>query len=100
MLRAGAGELRVNGEPAWVYFERCPRGAGDFLRRLLEMGNVAQVLARLDGVVYVVGSSPECKRQARAVAHALARAIWWHDGDLRKMLKGRGYGGTRVRGNK
>jgi small subunit ribosomal protein S9 len=97
VLRPGSGTLRVNGEPVWEYFKSAPSDARGFLHRLLKVGEVQQTLAQIDGFVRVEGSGPESKRQARAVAHALARALAGQDSGLGKRLNRMGFGGVRVK---
>lgn len=97
VLRPGAGELRVNGQPVWEYFEKAPTQARGFLRRLLELNEMKQRLAQMEGIVRVQGSSPEFKRQAKAVAHAVANALADYDSSLRQRLKQKGFGGVKVK---
>jgi small subunit ribosomal protein S9 len=99
MLRPGSGELRVNGQSVWEYFRGAPSEAQGFLRRLLEIGDVEQALAQMDGIVRVEGSKPESKRQARAVTHAVSRALADQNSSLKKRLKQLGFGGVKVKDN-
>jgi len=97
VLRPGSGELRVNGQPVWEYFKGAPSKARGFLRRLLELDMAKQVLAEMEGIVQVKGSSPTTMRQAKAVAHAIARALMDYNSGWRKLLKQAGFGGARVK---
>ena len=96
VLRPGSGELRVNGQPVWEYFKGAPSKARGFLRRLLELDMAKQVLAEMEGIVQVKGSSPTTMRQAKAVAHAIARALMDYNSGWRNLLKQAGFGGARV----
>jgi len=97
VLRRGSGELRVNGKPVWEYFGEAPGKARDFLRRLLELDVAKQVLGEMEGIVRVEGSSPTTMRQAKAVAHAVARALADYDSGWKELLKQVGFGGVRVK---
>jgi len=97
VLRPGSGELRVNGQPVWEYFKGAPNKAKSFLRRLLEMVMVKQVLMRMEVIVRVEGSSPVTMRQTKAVAHAIARALMSFDSKHRKPLRQAGFGGVRLK---
>jgi ribosomal protein S9 len=63
------------------------------------MTDVRQVLARMEVSVDVRGSNPTTTRQAKAVAHALARALMSYDPQLKPLLKQAGFGGVRVKEN-
>jgi len=97
VLRRGSGELRVNGKPVWEYFGEAPGKARDFLRRLLELDVAKQVLGEMEGIVRVEGSSPTTMRQAKAVAHAVARALADYNSGWKELLKQVGFGGVRVK---
>lgn len=97
MLRPGPGELRVNGEPVWEYFGEAPSKARGFLRRLLDLDEVKRILAQTEGIVRVEGSSPGSMRQAKAVAHAVARALADSDSGCKELLRQVGFGGVRVK---
>jgi len=97
VLRPGSGELGVNGQPIWEYFRKAPGKARGFLRRLLELDEVKRTLAQMEGIVRVEGSSPRSMRQAKAVAHAIARALADHDNSLKRLLKQAGFGGVQVK---
>jgi len=97
VLRLGEGELRVNGQPMWEYFRRAPRKAKGFLRRLTVLEEVAELPAKMEGVVWVWGSSPETMQQGKATAHAIARALIDYDGTLKERLKRSGFGGCLTR---
>ena len=92
VLRLEEGELRVNGQPIWEYFKGAPRKARGFLRRLISLDEVAELLANLEVVVWVWGSSSETMRQAKAAAHAIARALVNYDGTLKDRLDSSGFG--------
>lgn len=97
VLRRGSGELRVNGQPVWAYFGGAPGKARGFLRRLVELDVAKQVLAEMEGIVRVEGSSPKAMRQAKAVAHAVAKALVDYDSEWKELLKQAGFGGVRVK---
>jgi small subunit ribosomal protein S9 len=97
VLRLGSGEVRVNGRPVWEYFREAPGKARGFLRRLLELDVAKEVLAGMEGIVRVEGSSPTTMRQAKAVAHAVARALADYNSGWKKLLKQAGFGGVRVK---
>lgn len=92
VLLLGEGELRVNGQPMWEYFGKSPRKARGFLRRLMALDEVAELLANMKVVVWVWGSSSETMRQAKAAAHAIARALVNYDGKLKDRLDSSGFG--------
>ena len=93
VLRLGEGELRVNGQPMWEYFRRAPRKARGFLRRLTTLDGVAELLANMEGIVWVWGSSSDTIRQAKAAAHAIAKALVVSDEGLKERLNQSGFGG-------
>lgn len=92
VLRLEEGELRVNGQPIGEYFKLAPRKARGFLRRLMALDEVAELLANMKVVVWVWGSSSETMRQAKAAAHAIARALVNYDGKLKDRLDSSGFG--------
>jgi len=96
-MRPGEGEITVNGQPLQEYFSHAPARAKRFLYRLLKMGQVREVLSRMDVAITVVRSSPTTNRQAKAVAHALARAIIHYDQSMKPILKASGFGGASVK---
>lgn len=97
VLRKKAGMIKVNGNPLEEYFSNAPDGAKQFIRRLLEMPKVNQLLSQMELSIIVTGSSPTTTRQAKAVAHALARALMDYDPKLKRLLKQAGFGGVRVK---
>jgi len=97
VLQLGGGNIRVHSRPLNEYFQAAPSKAKRFLRRLLELKQVSETLSRLDVQIMVTGSSPRTMRQAKAVAHALARALMRYDPKLKPWLKQAGFGGIRVK---
>ncbi len=97
VLRKKAGMIKVNGNPLEEYFSNAPNGAKQFIRRLLEMPKVNQLLSQMELYIIVTGSSPTTTRQAKAVAHAVARALMDYDPKLKQLLKQAGFGGVRVK---
>lgn len=97
VLRAGSGELRVNGQALSEYFSKSPGKAKEFLQRLLTLEAVKQILEEMEVIIQVQGSGPESSRQARAVAHALARALVNYDSHLKTQLERHGFRGVQVR---
>ncbi|MBA2226681.1 MAG: uS9 family ribosomal protein [Thermogemmata sp.] len=97
VLREGSGPIKVNGQNILDYFGKAPDKAKQFLMKLLEMTDVRQVLARMEASVNVTGSNPTTTRQAKAVAHALARALMSYNPHLKSLLKRYGFGGVRVK---
>ena len=97
VLRKGTGIIKVNGQPDRDYFKKAPLRARRFLERLLELPTVSEVLSQMEVSIEVTGSSPATMRQARAVAHALARALISYDPKLKPLLKQAGFGGARVK---
>lgn len=97
VLNLGSGGMTVNGQPLHHYFRKTPTRANQFLHRLLELASVHEALLQLDGAISVRGSSPTRSRQAKAVAHALARALVSYDPKLKQPLKQGGFGGVRVK---
>jgi len=96
-MRLGEGEITVNGQPLRECFSRAPARAKRFLYRLLEMEQVREVLSKMDVAITVAGSSPTTTRQAKAVAHALARALIHYDPSMKPDIKTNGFGGAIVR---
>ncbi|GFP27670.1 hypothetical protein HKBW3S43_00320 [Candidatus Hakubella thermalkaliphila] len=96
VLQDGCGGIKVNGRPIWDYFKVAPPKAKRFLRRLLELNQVSEALSRMEVLITVRGSNPTAARQARAAAHALARALMSYDSKLKPSLKQAGFGGVRV----
>lgn len=97
VLQHGSGKITVNGHAIDQYFKQAPSKARQFLRRLRELTKASEALRRLDADVKVKGSTAVRTRQAKAVAHALARALIDHDPMLKPVLRQAGFGGTRVR---
>jgi len=96
VLRPGSGEIAVNGQPIWQYFDGAPHKAKGFLRRLFNLAEVSRALAQMDVGITVRGSSPTTTRQAKAAAHAVARALIRYDNGMKKLLKQKGFGGVRM----
>ncbi len=96
VLRSGSGGVIVNGQPVWQYFDGAPRKAKGFLRRVFDLAEVSQALAQMDVVITVRGSSPTTMRQAKAAAHAVARALISYDNGMKRLLKQNGFGGVKV----
>ena len=100
VMRKGSGEINVNGQLVDDYFGQAPRQAKQFLERLRNLEKVRKVLSQMEVDVTVQGSSPTTMRQAKAVAHAIARTLMSYDHDLTPVLKQGGFGGTKVRASK
>lgn len=96
ILQGGSGSFTVNGKLAGEYFKNVPAKARHFLWRFQDLPPARDVLSRLDGQIEVWGSSPTTIRQAKAVAHALARAMTMYEPKLKSLLKGAGFGGVRM----
>jgi small subunit ribosomal protein S9 len=96
VLRHGSAKIEVNGHPIDEYFKDAPSKAKHFLYRLLELDRVHDILSQMEVFITVTGSDPTTTRQAKAVAHALARALISYDPNLRPLLKQAGFGGVRV----
>ena len=96
VLQPGSGEITVNERPLTDYFKETPPRAKRFLQRLLQLPQVRAVLSQMDAFVDVKGSNPTKTRQAKAAAHALARALASYDSKLKPLLKQAGFGGVRV----
>ena len=92
----GSGAIKINGQPIDSYFMEAPLKAKSFLRRLIELNEVHQVLLQMEVLITVRESSPTTTRQAKAAAHALARALMSYDPRLTPLLKKAGFGGVRV----
>ena len=92
VLRHGSGNIIVNGAPVDHYFQKAPDRAKRFLNRLRDLPMINDVLCQLDSYVEVKGSGPDTMRQAKAVAHALARALMKYDPKLKTLLKNHGFG--------
>ncbi len=97
VLQPGFGDIKVNGRPHDDYFKETPRRAKQFLRRLLELKQVRETLSHMDVLITVTGSSPITTRQAKAVAHAIARALMSYDPKLKPLLKQAGFEGSKVK---
>lgn len=96
VLQNGSGEIKINGQPIDRYFKGAPLKAKHFLQRLLELDQVHEALSQMEVLITVTGSSPTTTRQAKAAAHALARALTNYDPKLKPLLKQAGFGGARV----
>jgi ribosomal protein S9 len=96
VLKEGIGEIKVNGQPLRDYFAVTLHKARGFLLRLLKLNQVHKILSKVDVLITVEGSSPHTMRQAKAVAHALARALMVYDPEIRSLLKCHGFGGVKV----
>jgi len=96
VLRRGSGEITVNRQPIWQYFDGAPRSAKGFLHRLFDLAEVYQALAQMDAIITVWGSSPTTMRQAKAAAHAVAKALISYDNGMKRLLRQRGFGGVKV----
>jgi len=97
VLQNGPGEIKINGQPIDRYFRGAPLKAKHFLQRLLELDQVQEALSQMEVLITVTGSSPSTMRQAKAVAHAIARALMNYDPKLKPLLKQAGFGGGRVK---
>lgn len=96
VLQPGSGRITVNEQPLWQYFDAAPRKAKGFLRRLFDLAEVYQALAQMEVVITVWGSSPMTTQQAKAAAHAVAKALISYDNAMKKLLKQKGFGGVKV----
>jgi len=96
ILRPGSEGITVNGQPVWRYFAGTPGKARHFLRRLLELDEVNRFLAQMEVVITVRGSSPTTMRQAKAAAHAVAKALISYDNGMKRLLRQKGFGGVKV----
>jgi small subunit ribosomal protein S9 len=97
ILQRGSGAITVDNYPLDDYFKNAPPKAKRFLQRLLELEQVRVALLEMEASLTVTGSSPGSARQAKAAAHALARALASYDTRLKVLLKQSGFGGVRVR---
>ena len=98
LLRSGSGVLRINGKPVEECFRRSPRKAREFLQRLLKHEKAELALSQMEAIVLVEGSDPTTLQQPKAVAHAIAKALWDYDPTLREELKkGQSFGGVKVK---
>jgi len=95
-LQTGSGNIKINGVLVGQYFSHAPHKASIVLQKFCAMPEVKQTLSKFDAVVTVRGSSPNTIRQAKAVAHAIARALWCYDRKLMRPLKQAGFGGASV----
>jgi len=96
VLRPGSGGITVNGQPLWQYFDGAPCKAKGFLHRLFDLAEVYQALAQVDMVITVWESSPTTMRQAKAAAHAVAKALISYDSGMKRLLSQKGFGGVKV----
>ncbi len=93
----GAGRIIVNGQEIEIYFKKTPPQAKGFLWRLLDLEQVHEIMATMDTEITVIGSSQKTSRQAKAVAHALARSLVKSAPHLKPLLKQMGFGGVKVK---
>jgi len=88
-------EPTINGQPWREYFANSPEPDRAFLcallRRVQNREDLKQYVVEID----VKGSTPETRRQIRAAAHALGRAVLPYMPELGAF----GYGGVRVSRN-
>jgi len=96
VVREGIGKIKVNEQPLKDYFAVTLHKDRSFLLRLLKLNQVHEILSKVDVLITVEGSSPHTMRQAKAVAHALARALMVYDPEIRSLLKRHGFGGVKV----
>lgn len=95
MLLHGSGNFTVNDTAVEDYFKDAPVKAKRFLQRIRHLPEVSGHLSQLDVLAEVVQSDPTTMRQAKAVVHALARAMMKYDPELKFILKKAGFGGVR-----
>ncbi len=100
VMRNGAGEIQVNGRRLDDYFKPAPRRAKQFLERLLGLEEVRGLLSQMEVNITVQGSNPTTMQQAKAVTHAIARALMDYDPRLMPLLRQAGFGGVRVKASK
>ena len=50
----------------------------------------------MEVVITVRGSSPTTMRQAKAAAHAVAKALISYDNGMKRLLRQKGFGGVKV----
>ena len=96
-LQHGSGDIRVNGRVPDDYFRETPPRAKQLLWRLLQLDRVRETLSRMEVLITVTGSDPTRMQQAKAVAHAIARALMSYDPKVKALLKQAGFGGVRVK---
>ena len=97
LLRPGPGALRVNGKSLEECFQLSPGKAKRFLNRLFNHKRVESALSQMEAIVWVEGSDPTTLQQPKAVAHAIAKALWEYDPALREDLAKLGFGGIKVK---
>jgi ribosomal protein S9 len=88
--------FRVNGQPLASAFIGARTSTREFLHRLLDHGTVADIIADMEVIVHVVGGQAGSDRQARATAHAVARAVAAYDHSLKPILRQLGYWGVNA----
>jgi len=96
IMQSGPGEIKINGRPVDDYFSHAPNKAKRFLERLRNLEKVRKVLSQVTVTVTIRGSSPTTTQQAKAVAHAIARALMSHDSRLKPILRQAGFGGVKM----
>jgi small subunit ribosomal protein S9 len=83
-IKAGTGEIKVNGRAADDYFERqTSRMVVRQSLELLELGDKYDVRATVAGGGH--------SAQAEAMRHGIARALSFEDGERRRALKRAGF---------
>lgn len=100
VVRKGPGEINVNEQPVDEYFGQAPRQAKQFMERLRDLEEVREVLSQMEVNITVEGSNPRTMQQAKAVTHAIARALMDYDPRLTPLLRQAGFGGVRVKASK
>jgi small subunit ribosomal protein S9 len=95
ILRKGTGCITVNGQGIDAYFGRTPGRALALWNRLKDCLRDRGLDATLDIEVTVYGSSPRTNRQAKAISHAVARALMSYDPNLKPLLQQNGLGGVQ-----
>lgn len=95
-LHTGAGRMNVNGVPIDEYFSHTKRKARSFVQTFSALPEVKRALSQMDIDVMVRGSNSRTMRQAKAVVHAMTRALWRYDRKLVRPLKQAGFGGVAV----
>jgi len=83
-LKAGSGQIRVNGVPGDNYFER--ETSRMIMRQSLEL---IEVLDQYDVTATVAGGGHSA--QAEALRHGIARALTREDPERRRSLKKAGF---------
>jgi small subunit ribosomal protein S9 len=96
---AGSGRIAVEKKDIWEYFDGAPTKARRFLRRLLGIPRIKEILQDEDIVISVKGSGPNTMRQPKAVAHAIARALASHEKSMKRALQREGFWGAGIPGN-